>query len=124
MCEYEDLFCADVNECSFDNGGCMCDRELGTSDCLSSCANTIGSFQCNCNGGYQLDDTSLVCIGQFYSFCQTTVEFPIEDPPRKGQLTNKWCTSGPLSHSSSSFLTPEKRTTSQWRTNNSNKVPL
>ena len=40
------------------------------------------------------------------------VEPPIKDPPRKGQPPNKGCNSGTLSHSSSSFLTSEKRTTS------------
>ena len=45
-----------------------------------------------------------------------TVEPPIKDLPRKGQPPNKGHTSGPHSHSSSSFLTSEKRTTSQQRT--------
>ena len=46
----------------------------------------------------------------------STVEHPIKDPPRKGQLPNKGDTSGPLSHSCSSFLTSNERTASQWRT--------
>ncbi len=46
-----------------------------------------------------------------------TVEPPmIKDPPRKGQPPYKGRPSGPLSHSSSMFLTSEKRTTSQQRT--------
>ena len=40
----------------------------------------------------------------------------IKDTPRKGQPPNKGGHSGPLSHCSSSFLTSEKRTTSQQRT--------
>ncbi len=36
-----------------------------------------------------------------------------EDPPRKGQPPHKGHSSGPLSHSSSTFLTSKKRTTSQ-----------
>ncbi len=44
-----------------------------------------------------------------------TVEPPIKDPPRKGQPPYKGHSSGPLSHSSSTFLTSEKRTTSQQR---------
>ena len=43
-------------------------------------------------------------------------KYPIKDPPRQGQLPNKGNYSGPLSHSNSSFLTFEKRTTSQQRT--------
>ena len=46
----------------------------------------------------------------------TTVEPLIKDPPKKGQPPNKGRNSEPLSHSSSSFLTSEKRTTSQQRT--------
>ena len=44
----------------------------------------------------------------------STVEPPIKDPSRKGQPPNKGYSSGHLFHISiSSFLTSEKRTTSQ-----------
>ncbi len=48
--------------------------------------------------------------------CFYELEPPIKDPPRKGQPPYKGRSSGPLSHSSSTFLTSEKRTTSQQRT--------
>jgi len=34
----------DINECSTNNGGC---------DIQATCRNTIGSFTCECNNGYQ-----------------------------------------------------------------------
>ncbi len=50
--------------------------------------------------------------GQNVQFHCNTVEPPIEDPPRKGQPPYK----GYSSHSSSTFLTSKKRTTSQQKT--------
>lgn len=40
----------DINECSKDNGGCD-----------QICKNTMGSFICECNEGYQLDKDSKNC---------------------------------------------------------------
>ena len=43
----------DINECNTTNGGCE-----------HSCTNTIGSFICNCELGYQLDENGLNCNGK------------------------------------------------------------
>ena len=43
----------DINECSITNGGCE-----------HSCTNTIGSFICSCDTGYQMDENGLDCNGE------------------------------------------------------------
>ena len=43
----------DINECETANGGCQ-----------HSCTNTIGSFNCSCYTGYQLDENGLNCSGE------------------------------------------------------------
>ena len=43
---------SDINECSTGNGGCN-----------QVCINVIGSFQCSCNAGYELDSDQRTCIG-------------------------------------------------------------
>ena len=43
----------DINECNTSNGGCE-----------HSCTNTIGSFNCSCDTGYQLDGNGLNCNGK------------------------------------------------------------
>ena len=54
-----------------------------------------------------------------------TVEPPIKDPPRKGQPPYKGHSSRSLCHSINTFLTSEKRTTSEIRTEAvSPKCPL
>ena len=35
----------DINECSLDNGGCS-----------HTCMNSIGSYECTCHRGYELED--------------------------------------------------------------------
>ena len=45
-------FTADINECNTNNGGCS-----------QVCTNTIGSFVCSCNTGYELDPDE--CIGEY-----------------------------------------------------------
>ena len=42
----------DVNECSFNNGGCEHD-----------CHNVPGSVQCRCTGGYRLRNDTKTCEG-------------------------------------------------------------
>ena len=42
----------DTNECNSNNGGCD-----------HSCINEVGSFHCECNDGYVLDDDGLGCSG-------------------------------------------------------------
>ena len=44
---------ADINECSEDNGGCS-----------SVCNNTIGSYVCTCEAGYELDMSGYNCSGK------------------------------------------------------------
>jgi len=47
------VFCADVDECAKDNGGCTKH---------STCKNTPGSYQCICDSGYKAQGK--LCIGQ------------------------------------------------------------
>lgn len=54
----------DVNECSTNNGGCTSPHYSPV-----ACANTPGSFQCSCIGGYSLDTDMLTCIGIQYVGC-------------------------------------------------------
>ena len=39
--------CADIDECATDNGGC---------DANATCTNTVGSYECACDSGYNGDD--------------------------------------------------------------------
>ena len=41
----------DLNECNYNN---TCDHR---------CVNTFGSFVCECNSGYQLNDDLMTCSG-------------------------------------------------------------
>ena len=45
----------DINECLCNNGGCN----------PHNCVNIDGSFHCECNDGFLLND-SFNCIGMFY----------------------------------------------------------
>ena len=57
----------DINECTIDNGGCVCDPN--TSNCISYCHNYPGSHNCSCNNGYKLDpQNERKCIGNFLIF--------------------------------------------------------
>ena len=42
----------DINECDEENGGCS-----------HMCNNTIGSYQCLCEDGYELDSDQHLCNG-------------------------------------------------------------
>ena len=46
--------CIDINECNTNNGGCN-----------QVCTNTIGSFECSCNTGYELSANPLICVGKY-----------------------------------------------------------
>ena len=46
---------SDVNECAINNGGCE-----------QICNNTIGSFICTCDTGYQLDENGMNCSGKIW----------------------------------------------------------
>ena len=43
----------DINECGTANGGCE-----------HNCTNSIGSFICSCDAGYQLDGNGVNCSGE------------------------------------------------------------
>ena len=45
--------CADINECSSNNGGCA-----------HTCTNSPGSFQCSCRTGYTLAGNGKSCNGK------------------------------------------------------------
>ncbi len=46
------FFISDINECLFNNGGCE-----------QTCADSVGSFNCSCEAGYQLSSDSTSCQG-------------------------------------------------------------
>ena len=48
------IFLLDTNECNNNNGGCN-----------QTCINEIGSFHCECDIGYTLDDDGLGCTGRY-----------------------------------------------------------
>lgn len=52
LVQYKQIAIADVNECLTDNGGCA-----------QICNNNGGSFQCDCENGYELTNDSYTCIG-------------------------------------------------------------
>ena len=45
------MFSIDINEC------------VEQSPCDQQCTNTIGSFTCSCNNGYELDSDQTTCRG-------------------------------------------------------------
>ena len=53
----------DINECLEGNGGCSC--KYNSEDCVSTCINTSGYYNCSCSQGYELDSDNLTCIGKF-----------------------------------------------------------
>ena len=42
----------DINECDTDNGGCE-----------HNCTNTLGSYQCQCREGYEMNNNEKNCTG-------------------------------------------------------------
>ena len=48
----------DIDECDISNGGCE-----------HNCTNTIGSFVCSCNDGYNLTENALNCTGMRSAQC-------------------------------------------------------
>ena len=54
------LTCSDTNECDTSNGGCA-----------QVCINQVGSYYCQCNNGYTLDDDNHGCSGKANSWCIT-----------------------------------------------------
>ena len=49
----QELSLSDINECENNNGGCD-----------HNCSNLIGSFECSCREGYELDEDKLTCNGE------------------------------------------------------------
>ena len=47
------LTCSDINECDTNNGSCD-----------QKCINQVGSYYCQCNIGYTLDEDRHGCSGQ------------------------------------------------------------
>ena len=43
----------DINECNTNNGGCD-----------TTCTNTVGSYECSCNTGYELNNNLYNCNGK------------------------------------------------------------
>ena len=46
----------DINECLEGNGGSSC--EYDSKDCVSTCINTSGYYNCCCSQGYDLNVTT------------------------------------------------------------------
>ena len=46
------MFSTDTDECSNSNGGCA-----------QNCTNTVGSYICSCNSGYNLNSDQHACNG-------------------------------------------------------------
>ena len=49
------FFFSDNDECS-----------LQTDNCVETCTNTVGSFYCECNMGYELNSDGATCDGEYY----------------------------------------------------------
>lgn len=49
------LIISDIDECS-----------NGTAGCSQVCTNTLGSYQCSCNGGYELSYDGKTCEGKYF----------------------------------------------------------
>ena len=47
------LYFLDTDECAVNMGGCM-----------QTCTNQVGSYQCGCNDGYDLDVDQHSCVGK------------------------------------------------------------
>ena len=52
--QFINILHADIDECDINNGGCE-----------HNCTNTIGSFVCSCNVGYNLTENGLNCTGMW-----------------------------------------------------------
>lgn len=48
----------DANECDEENGGCQ-----------TGCDNTLGSYECSCDDGFNLSDDEHTCTGTFSTQC-------------------------------------------------------
>lgn len=51
----------DIDECSVNNGGCVCDPFTPASNCTSFCNNVNGSFYCICDDAHELGPNNITC---------------------------------------------------------------
>ena len=54
MAQQHIFFVVDVNECEDGFSG----------GCSQFCSNTVGSFECSCNTGFELDSDGFLCLGE------------------------------------------------------------
>lgn len=47
----------EINECIYDNGGCV-----------HFCQNTKGNYTCSCKNGFELDSDGHNCIGEYFFY--------------------------------------------------------
>ena len=64
-------FFSDIDECMVDN------------QCAQICTNTMGSFTCSCEDGFQLDENGLDCNGKKLSGRGTTYICRVPPPSTK-----------------------------------------
>ena len=79
-------FNTDVDECA-----------EGTSGCSQECNNTIGSFECSCRDGYELDLDRKACNGMYVSVSLSTSNMCAHHkntPPCLSMGTNQCVLSG------------------------------
>ena len=55
------MYYLDIDECSEDSDGCA-----------QNCANTVGSYTCSCNTGYNLASDGRSCTGETLPCCNST----------------------------------------------------
>ena len=65
-------YVSDINECTFENGGCQ-----------HICTNTIGSVVCTCRNGYYLASNGRDCIGMMdlSYICNRLINYDVLDVP-------------------------------------------
>ena len=51
------IFYSDINEC-----------EQGLDRCDHNCANTVGSYNCTCMDGYELESDNYTCTGGYIGY--------------------------------------------------------
>lgn len=68
----KDIFLADVDECATGNGN-LCRN--------GQCINTVGSFQCQCNEGYEVAPDGRTCVGEccFRNTLQRSSQRPLQE---------------------------------------------
>ena len=67
---------SDINECLSDNGGCH-----------HNCHNSVGSYSCSCNNGYQLNSDGHTCEGRLCSLHIETILSDISSDDLKPYYT-------------------------------------